>query len=173
MPPLECLRTSPAGASNLAVPVGGIVDVSDPLFTDTVVDADTVGVKATITFLRQRPAAQTIRSPLLVRVPWQVTAAAAAGALGRLNARLRRNGNNLVPAALVIGTIRSLAAIAGPFVEVLAIPLPGDIGVGPADTIQVDIEIEVTTLAVGADATVRLLHDPATAANRLILDGIE
>lgn len=106
-----------------------------------------------------------------VRAQWQIVTQASAGApQGRLNYHWEKNGAAISGASTVNGGAQNLGAAAGTqYTDIVSVPLPSGVTFDAGDTLDLVIGFEVTT-AVAGTGEVQLNHDPAVAAQRIIVD---
>ncbi|MDP3910549.1 MAG: hypothetical protein Q8Q14_09150 [Gemmatimonadales bacterium] len=143
------------GASPAAV-------ASDPVQTDTVVPTAAVGVAATLRFgLRPPTPTHTGRLALIGSFAWEVTVGGGAGATGRLNLTLLRNGLAITGVTAAQGATQVLDAVVGPFREVLVVELPEGTLIDADDVFEVAVQIERVVAGAAGNATVRVHHNPA------------
>ncbi len=128
----------------------------------------TTGVKQTTDFLLR--GARDIRGRVLVQGRWTIAGAGADGT-ARLNATLLRNGVAIAGVTVANGPARSFAA-GGSFRETLAIQCPNNLDLALNDELTLRLTIEVTVAGTG-NRDIAITHDPATAANRLLVEGLD
>lgn len=114
----------------------------------------------------------TLGGSVRVRAQWQILNTATAGApTGRLNYRWEKNGGAIAGASTVNGATFALnAADNTQYTDIITVPVPVGTQLNPGDTLDLVIGFEVVVGAATSTGQVRLNHDPATGAQRLIVE---
>jgi hypothetical protein len=128
----------------------------------------TLGVKQTTTVVAR--GVQNLGGRVVVQARWTILGAGADGT-ARLNATLTRNGVAITGVTAANGPARSFGT-GGDFRETLAIQAPANLDPAATDTLEVVLTVEVTVAGTG-NRDIDIKHDPATAANRLVVVGLD
>lgn len=142
------------------------------LLNNGVIDTTATGVKVTHTFKTALPEAASLTSYVRCRAKWRIVANSPAGALGRMNFNVKHNGAAITGLTKFEGAIRALNA--GPGTDFpeswMVVKMPATERWAAGDTLEIVIELEVTTAAAGNTLEVGFHIDPATAGAELVVE---
>lgn len=169
----EALMTD-AGAEGVVEPAASAQTFSAPVQTDTVIATDGApGVVATVEFnCRPRRPFRDERVDILALIRTEITAAGGAGATGRVNLTATLNNAAIAGVTPVNGNTISLAAIAGPFNDLLHLVIP-ELSMDLDDVLQISVQVELVAAGAAGNATHRLHHNPAAAGDELFIEAID
>lgn len=141
---------------------------SDPKQTSRLgVDTTAAGVKSTDKFKFTLPKIN-LAAGVFILVNWDVISGAPAGATGRINVNLQKNGVTITGITKALGATRALDVVAG-FQELLSIKLPDTVFTA-GDDLEFDVEFEVIATSAGATLDWDLAHDPTDIEKALVAE---
>lgn len=183
MPAFACFAAAYLGARDTNGAAVGDVAWLQPS-TSTIASATTAtsfgaaqdwasaGTKATQKFRAGIAFGDTNLFRARVRAQWQIVATATAGApTGRLEYVWLKNNVAITGASTVVGTTQALNAVNGTqYTDIVTVSLPSGTTFAPGDTLELQVSFVVVVAAATATGQVQLNHDPAVAAQRLIVE---
>lgn len=144
-----------------------IIKLSDPAFTSATLPAGAGGTVSIGTFRISMSQRITLSADVYTILRWQVTAAAGAGATGRLRLNLLREGVALPGVSQQNGTTRAVDAIGTVFNEIF-LHRWTETTFASGDRLDFVVDAERVAAGAGGTATIQMDHDPVTSGSESI-----